>query len=71
MSSALIGSIVKWWDGRGYGFCKADIAGADYFLHGSEVQDGGRPYIGARVRFDVMADARGRSRSRAIRVKIL
>jgi CspA family cold shock protein len=64
----LKGTIIRWLDGRGYGFIKPEEGGEDVFLHHSEVEDVYLIKEGKEVEFQIQDTYRG---PKAINAKIL
>jgi cold shock CspA family protein len=61
------GTLIKWNDERGFGFAKTRDSGIEVFAHISEFPPGGRrPGVGDPLSFEIVADADGRKRARAI-----
>src|SRR5438067_13943591 len=54
------GKVVRFDEGRGYGFIAPDDGGEDVFVHANELTDRGvRVSVGTRVRFKVLGGERG------------
>jgi CspA family cold shock protein len=66
----LRGTVATWFDDRAFGFISRDDAGANVFLHISQMPDGLPPRVGDRVSFDVSVDPRS-GKHRAVDVLIL
>eukprot|EP00729_Bicosta_minor_P020111 gene20111-22486_t len=52
------GTVVKWDDGRGFGFIKPETGGDDVFCHSSEISDGDALQVGAEVTYEARFDDR-------------
>jgi cold shock CspA family protein len=68
--SAVVGTVVKFWPDRAYGYLKPDGAHGDYYFHADDMA-AGRPYLGARASFDVGRDKKDPRRIRAVNVTLL
>lgn len=65
--------IVKWFNGeKGYGFITAEETNEEFFVHFSAINIDGYKTLeeGQKVTFDVEADPRDASKSRAINVNV-
>lgn len=61
------GTLTKWNDERGFGFAKTRDSGIQVFAHISEFPPSGRrPVVGDPLSFEIVTDADGRKRARAI-----
>ena len=58
------GKLVKWYDGKGFGFIRATLDSKDVFLHISEFQKlKKRPAIGELITYEITQDDEGRFRA--------
>ena len=67
----MIKGCVKWFNAeKGYGFISRDDDGEDVFVHFSAISSDGYKTLaeGQKVTFDVEADPKNRSRTRAVNV---
>jgi CspA family cold shock protein len=69
MATGTIKTLVK---DRGFGFIQLDGSSDDVFFHSSSMPDGSYDSLvaGQRVEFDVEADPRNPSRSRAANIRV-
>jgi cold shock CspA family protein len=67
MNSKTTGTVCRWNDSRGFGWAHVDSGGPDAFIHATELPSGA-PAIGQRLRFMLMATAKG---LRATEVELL
>jgi len=65
----VLGKVVQWKDGKGYGFIQPHDGSARLFFHARDYDDGdnGRPRVGDWVRFAPGQDAKGRASAVAVR----
>jgi cold shock protein len=61
----MIGTIKKYFDGKGYGFVARDDGGDEVFFHISAFEDAGlaEPAIGDRIEFDLGPSKNGKTRA--------
>lgn len=54
------GELVQWNNKGGYGFVRDGVSGRDYYLHISNLDEGGRPKLGDVVLFEVGKGRKGK-----------
>lgn len=63
-AQAVTGTLVAWFDDRGFGFLRRDDGGGSVFLGASECQRAGiEARVGDELRFDIERDRQGRLRA--------
>jgi cold shock protein len=66
------GIIKKWIELRGFGFAKRDGDADDIFIHASQLLNGLKLLnVGDLVEFDIVADKKDPTRSRAVAVSVV
>lgn len=61
------GELIQWNNKSGYGFAR-DQAGRDYYVHISNLTDGGRPRLGDTLEFEVGKGRNGRPAALAVTI---
>ena len=63
------GKIVRWDDGKGFGFIAPDAGGRQIFVHIKAFPKGAaRPTFGSKVRYEIITDEEGQSRAENVRL---
>ena len=63
----LQGTVISWFDDKGYGFVRPDRGGDDVFLHMTDVHGRRRPKVGSVIRFDLGTE-QGKARAQRARL---